>query len=77
MHICSLNYSLYFMTTHSNLCYYSIGSHEMYTSVLFVVIPVNYLDYKSSVVVGFKIYILKKGYEFLVGTWIPLSSHDY
>jgi hypothetical protein len=35
------------MTTHSNFFYYSIGSHEMCTFVLFVVILVDYLDYKS------------------------------
>jgi hypothetical protein len=68
MHICSLNYSLYFMTTHSNFCCYSISSHEMYTSILLVVIPVDYLNYKSAVVVGFKIYIFLKGSELPVGT---------
>jgi hypothetical protein len=40
----------------------------MYTFVLFVVILVDYLDHKSAVVVGFKIYIFKKGFQLLVGT---------
>jgi hypothetical protein len=40
----------------------------MYTSILLVVIPVDYLNYKSAVVVGFKIYIFLKGSELPVGT---------
>jgi hypothetical protein len=41
------------MTTHRNFSCYSTGNHEMCTSVLFVVILVDYLDYKSVAVVGF------------------------
>jgi hypothetical protein len=77
MHICSLKYTLCSMTTHSNFFYYTIGSHKMYTFILFVVILVDYLDYKLAVVVGFKKYIFKKGFELHVGTWISGSSHDY
>jgi hypothetical protein len=70
MHICSSKYPLYSMTTHSNFFCYTIGSHEMCTFILFVVILVNYLDYKLVVVVGFKKYIFKKGFELPVRTWI-------
>jgi hypothetical protein len=60
MHICSSNYSLYFVITHSNFLCYSICSHETCTSVLFVVILTDYLDYKSTAVVGFKNIYLKR-----------------
>jgi hypothetical protein len=53
MHIWSSNYPLYFMTTHSNFLYYSIGRHEMCTSVLFVVILADYLDHKLAAMVKF------------------------
>jgi hypothetical protein len=49
------------MTTHSNIWFYSIISHEMYRSVLSVVILDDYLDYKSLLVVKFEKYI-KNGF---------------
>jgi hypothetical protein len=68
MHIYSSNYSLYFMTTYSNFLNYPIGNYKTCTSVLFVVILTDYLDYKSTIVVGFKIYIFKKASELPMGT---------
>ena len=70
MHICSSKYPLCSMTTHSNFFCYTIGSHEMYTFILFVLILIEYFDYKLTTVVGFEKYIFKKGFELPIGTWI-------